>query len=78
MADEISSDIPNASVDPNVLIDRKFLHYAIFDVSDDIIDPLIGILRKYIGGKPMTAEEHAIAHLIAEQAILVEKDDESD
>jgi hypothetical protein len=75
MADEVSPDSPDESADPNILIDRKFLHFAIFECSDDLIDPLILILRKYLGGNPMTEEEHTIALIFAEEAILVDAED---
>tara|TARA_R110002020_G_scaffold193584_1_gene394095 strand:+ start:11770 stop:12018 length:249 start_codon:yes stop_codon:yes gene_type:complete len=75
MADEVSSEVPDTSVDPNVLIDRKFLHFALFECSEDLIEPLIGILRKYLGAGPMTEEEHAIATIFAEEAILVTAED---
>ncbi len=75
MADEVPSDSVAELPDPNVLIDRRFLHFAIFGVSDELIDPLVAILRKYLGSHPMTEEEHAIAVIFAEEALNVGEED---
>lgn len=75
MVTEVPSDSPDELPDPNLLIDRKFLSFAILECSDELIDPFIMILRKYLGRKPMTEEEHTIALVLAEEAIIVDAED---
>jgi hypothetical protein len=75
MVTDLPSESPDELPDPNTLIDKRFLSFAILECSDELIDPLIMILRKYLGRKPMTEEEHTIALILAEEAIIVDAED---
>jgi hypothetical protein len=54
---------------PATLLDRRFLSVTILENSDEITDLIRPILRKFIGAKAMTTEEHELCQFFEEEAI---------